>query len=153
MHNDEPGSVNLVFELEASEVHEFETEAMTAVSVGPDRYRLESSPFYAYGYSRGDIVEATLNDCGVPVVRRLVRPSGHSTYRVIIAKRRTSLATFEEYWELLAELGCGYKPLDECYLTIDVPAETDIEEACGILEEAESAGAWYFEEAHCGHCS
>ena len=143
--------VKVVFPLGPSEVHEDESEFMLAESVGPDRYRLQKTPCYAYGYSLLDVVEATLNGDGTPVVRRPVEPSGHSTYRIIIAQRRTSTATFDEYWKALANLGCLDELVDDRYLTVDVPPEADIDEVYRLLERGESAGAWYFEEAHCGH--
>src|ERR1700750_3313832 len=63
--------------------NEFET--MWATPVGPDRYRLENSPFYAYGVSWLDIVEARPEDPGdLPVVVRRVEKSGHRTLRLIL---------------------------------------------------------------------
>ncbi len=124
-----------------------------AVSVGPDRYRLLQTPSYAYGYSHHDIVDATLDESGVAFVRRLVSGSGHSTYRIIIAERRTAKATFDEFWEELGNLGCVYEMVGDRYLKVDVPPAADINETWQRLEAGESAGAWYFEEAHCGHTS
>ena len=151
MPNDERELVKVVFSLDPSEVHEHQSEFMWAASVGPDRYRLQKSPSYAYGYSQFDIVEASLIENGTRVVRKLVAPSGHSTYRIIIAQRRTSTASFDEFWESLARLGCRYEMVDERYLVVDVPPEADIDLAYELLESGESSGAWYFEEAHCGH--
>lgn len=147
----EQNVVRIVFRLEPSEVHDREVETLTAVSVGPDRYRLLQTPSYAYGYSHHDIVEATLDGSGDPFVRRLVRASGHSTYRIIIAERRTSKATFDEHWEELGRLGCVYETVGDRYLKVDVPPGVDIDDASEFLEAGEAAGAWYFEEAHCGH--
>jgi hypothetical protein len=142
--------VEVTFELEVSEVHEQNTESISAEPIGPDRYRLQSTPMYAYGYSHLDVVEAKLEG-EKRIVRRLVAPAGHSTYRIIIAERRTSTATFDEHWKPLASMGCCYMAMDERYIAVDVPPAADINEVYGMLEEGESEGVWYFEEANCGH--
>ncbi len=142
--------VQVLFELEESEVHDHDTEAISAEPIGPDRYRLQSTPVYAYGFSHYDVVEAKLEGHS-RIVRRLVEAAGHSTYRIIIAERRTSTATFDEYWEPLSSMGCRYMAVDERYIAVDVPPRADINEVYGLLEEGEAAGVWYFEEANCGH--
>ena len=142
--------VQVLFRLEDSEVHDQDTELISAESIGPDRYRLQSTPIYAYGFSRSDVVEAKL-DGRSRVVRRLVSAAGHSTYRIIIAERRTATATFVEHWEPLSTIGCIYTAVDERYMAVDVPPRADINEVYGLLEEGEAAGVWYFEEANCGH--
>src|SRR6476661_1521622 len=62
-----------------------EFETMWATPVGPDRYRLENSPFYAYGVSWLDVVEALPDEAaGLPVFVRRVERSGHRTVRLIL---------------------------------------------------------------------
>lgn len=151
MSLDDQNVVPIIFRLEPSEVHNCEVETLEAVSVGPDRYRLLQTPSYAYGYSHHDIVEATLDETGTPSVRRRIKASGHSTYRIILAERRTSKATFDEYWQDMGKLGCVYEMVGDRYLKVDVPPGADIDYTWELLEAGEAAGAWYFEEAHCGH--
>jgi hypothetical protein len=142
--------VQVLFELEDSEVHDHVTESVLAEPIGPDRYRLQSTPVYAYGFSHLDVVEARLHG-ETRIVHRIVAGAGHSTYRILIAERRTATATFEEYWDPLSSMGCSYMAVDERYFAVDVPPRADINEVYGLLEEGEAAGVWYFEEAHCGH--
>jgi hypothetical protein len=151
MSRSEQNVVRVMFKLEPSEVHDWEVETLNAVSVGPDRYRLLQTPSYAYGYSHHDIVAARLDKSGMPWVRRLIKASGHSTYRIIIAEQRTSKATFDQYWEELGKVGCVYEMVGDRYVKVDVPPGVDIDFTWELLEAGEAAGAWYFEEAHCGH--
>jgi hypothetical protein len=151
MSRSEQNVVRVMFKLEPSEVHDWEVETLNAVSVGPDRYRLLQTPSYAYGYSHHDIVAARLDKSGTPWVRRLMKASGHSTYRIIIAECRTSKATFDEYWQELGNVGCVYEMVGDRYVKVDVPPGVDIDFTWELLEAGEAAGAWYFEEAHCGH--
>ena len=71
---------------------EIRTEADGTVSVetpwvshiGPNRYRLDNLPFYAYRLSWGDVVEAEIQEHGFPLFRRVVEKSGNRTVRVIV---------------------------------------------------------------------
>jgi len=58
-------------------------ETLWANRVGPDLYRLDNSPFWAYGVSWRDVVEAHPDPDGMLRMSRVVEKSGHRTVRVI----------------------------------------------------------------------
>jgi hypothetical protein len=54
-------------------------ETVWAEQVGPDHYRLDNSPFWAYGVSWRDVVEAHMDEGGQLGFTRIVEKSGHRT--------------------------------------------------------------------------
>lgn len=63
---------------------------MWATQVGPDRYRLENSPFYAYGVSWLDIVEARPADAsGLPIAECANRQGIPRLVRAPLARQPT----------------------------------------------------------------
>ena len=117
------------------------------------RFELHNSPFYAKGVSYLDVVEASENPDypGEFQYVRTVRPSGHSTYRLLVVK---GSADFPQWWEQLEKLGCTYEYSDEgekLLYAVDVPASTDVFQVYRILEAGEKESVWLFDEGHCGH--
>ncbi|MEP1383249.1 DUF4265 domain-containing protein [Alteromonas sp. CI.11.F.A3] len=125
------------------------TETMWAKPLGNGHYRLQNSPFAAYGFSYLDVVKAIGN--GIPDVVEIVENSGHSTYRVLLKAGVLESDRFRQYWQKLENIGCTYEGSQSKLLSIDVPPSTDIFKAYSILESGESAGVWEFEEAKCAH--
>ena len=119
----------------------------------PVSFEIQNSPFYAKGVSFLDIVEA-IEDPEIPGVfqyRRTLKPSGNSTYRILVD---TGSNLFSTYWENLAALGCTYEWADQgttLLYAVDVPAHADIFKVYSVLEKGEEDEIWDFDEGHCGH--
>src|SRR4051794_38179269 len=80
-------------------------ETLWATPLGRHRYRLENSPFFAYGVSWLDVVEARPPATGeMPAFVRVVEKSGHRTIRIIfdppVNKSRKSRAVLEKLVEM-----------------------------------------------------
>lgn len=100
---------------------EHRTETLWARRVGDDLYELESIPFFAYGLSYRDVVRAT------PVVEEVVRPSGHTTVRVVF---RRDDEPRERRLALLAELSLmkiSYESWGDSFFALDVAPDGDVE--------------------------
>lgn len=98
-----------------------EFETMWATQVGPDRYRLENSPFYAYGVSWLDIVEARPADAsGFPIVQRAVEKSGHRTLRLILLPGVKEAPHQQQVLDDLVRMGCTYEGYNPRYFSIDI---------------------------------
>ena len=111
-----------------------EFETMWATPVGPDRYRLENSPFYAYGVSWLDIVEARPQDAtGLPVVQRRVQRSGHRTVRLILVPGVKEAPETKQVLDDLNALGCTYEGYNPRYFSIDIPPGVDLEPVAEYL--------------------
>src|SRR5262249_29615256 len=90
--------------------------------VGPNRYRLENSPFYAYGVSWLDIVEARPEEpTGLPVLVGSVEKSGHRTVRLILVPGVKEAPEQQSVLDDLSRLGCSYEGYNPRYFSIDVP--------------------------------
>lgn len=126
-------------------------ENLWAESLERGHFRLESIPFYFYGVSRGDTVDANRAN-GHLLFQNVVARGGHSTYRVLIKDPAgTESSGFEAFWKRLSAIGCSYEPARHCWVAIDVPPKTDIYDVYELMEAGKSEGVWTFEEAHCGH--
>ncbi len=115
-------------------------------------YELQNSPFFARGVSYLDIVMGELRPGDDDTIHyiKTYRPSRHSTYRAIV---KDGEYRFDEYWNKLQNYGCTYeyaKWQSGRLYSIDVPPEADIYGVYKILEQAEFAGVWEFEEGHMG---
>ncbi|WP_159064829.1 DUF4265 domain-containing protein [Thaumasiovibrio subtropicus] len=141
--------VKVKFELEPENTLNSSTETLWAMPLGNNLYRLQNSPFGAYGYSYEDVVIA--EGTGIPTVVGLYENSGRSTYRALLGVGVLEAKEFKKVWGKLESIGCTYEGLESNLLSIDVPPDADIFEAYSYLEAGEKAGLWDFEEAKCAH--
>ncbi|MQY41377.1 DUF4265 domain-containing protein [Epibacterium sp. SM1969] len=138
-------------ELKSEDWHGYSTESLWATPVEEGRFRIENSPFFAEGFSFGDIVDTIMRD-GVAWITGLARPSGSSTYRILLGEN-VEAAQFTRFWKPLQQAGCSFEHGDFGFeiRAVHVPKETDIHKAYRLLEAGEAASVWEFEEGHCGH--
>lgn len=128
-----------------------EAESLWAEVVNEGRFRIDNIPFYAYEISLGDIITGEPDGDRIAFGRVLKR-SGHSTYRVLVKDEKGFESTsFLKLWHQLERLGCSYEVAKRRWIAIDVPPSTDVFAVYRILEDGENTGVWSFEEGHCGH--
>lgn len=144
--------VKILFELGADDRENgIDAETLWAVPLEGGLYRIDNSPFYAYGVSLGDIVRAEPAN-GFLAFREVHSRSGHSTYRVWIEPASgIGRSEFDTCLRELERLGCSSELAREHWFAIDVPSTCNISAVYTILEDGEQRGLWWFEEAHCGH--
>lgn len=124
--------LKLQFDVEGGDV-----ETLWAEPLGGRLYRLDNSPFYAYGVSWRDVVEADPEvDDGLPVFRRVVEKSGHRTVRVLV-ERPDELDRLRSG---ITELGCTFEGAWSRLISVDVPPEVELESVRRFLEA--TALAW-----------
>jgi Domain of unknown function (DUF4265) len=126
-----------------------DTESIWAEPQPDGTYRIDSVPFLAKGISSSDIVEADSLD-GTLVYRKVLRHSGHSTYR-IYAQGGWNSPDVLPLIEALEKMDCDIEPATEKLVAVDVPPEANVYEVYAALNEAERSGKIDFEEGHCGH--
>ena len=102
-------------------------ETLWAERVGTDQYRLDNSPFWAYGVSWRDVVEALPNEEGVLTFVRVVRKSGHRTLRLILNPRADQAVESQAILDAIVALGASYEGMHPGYLAIDVPPDVELE--------------------------
>lgn len=128
-----------------------EAENLWAENLGNGQYRIDSIPFYVYGITYGDIIDAGSED-GRLVFRAVVKRSGHSNYRVLVNDQRGFESEgFKTLWRQLERLGCSSEVAKKRWIAVDVPPSSDILAAYRILEAGEESGVWSFDEGYCGH--
>lgn len=142
------GLVKVTLPLDPGAWHESATETLWAEPIGPGQYRLENSPFFAFGNSYRDVILARPDGPKMLFVETFSR-SGHSTYRIVPNPDR--LAEFDDMWAPLQTYGCSFEEGPQGLLAVDVPPEANIFDVYGALEAGERKGIWTFEEGHCGH--
>lgn len=143
-------SVKVVFTLPPDPDHEFTREALWAKPLPSSSYILENVPFFIYGVSFGDEIEAKRQNGRLQFIR-VVQHCGHSTYRVFLSDEAHDQVSAMR--SRLDAMGCLIEDGGSLWFALDVPPEADIFAVYELLEKGEESGIWTFEEGHCGHLS
>lgn len=109
-------------------------ERLWAERVGPDRYRLENSPAFAFGLSLHDVVEAHEDDQGNRWAVRVVVRGPFSTVRVSLDPVRPRSVRL---LNMLARLGCPAEGMCAQWFSVSVP---DAVTLARLVEELASGG-------------
>jgi hypothetical protein len=105
-----------------------EIETLWASDLGCGHYRLDNTPWYAYGISWQDVVEARPDEQGQLQFVKVVSKSGNRTVRI------TSEQPFTDEWlEKVASLGATYEGANRRYIGINVPQELGLEVVTSFL--------------------
>ncbi len=116
-----------------------DVETIWAFPVGGDLYKIDNSPFYAYGVSLGDTVEAPWSEeNGFPLFRRVVEKSGYRTVRVILDPPAENDNKSQKLLDEIVALGCSYEGANRTYITVDIPKEIDLWKVRDFLIEKEA---------------
>lgn len=110
-------------------------------------YRLENSPFYVYGYSFNDLINAKEKDEDL-YATGIYRRSGHSNYRIFL-KEGISFEKFSKQWTHLENLQCSFEQAQERLFAVDVPTGVNLDEVEMLLKDGEDAGVWDYETGYC----
>ena len=108
-----------------------DVETLWADDLGGGRYRLDNTPWYTYGISWRDIVEAKPDADGQLQFQRIVAKSGHRTIR-IAADQPLS----DEWLQQIVALGCTYEGANRKYVGIDLPPGVDLDVVAAFLTQA-----------------
>jgi hypothetical protein len=111
-------------------------ETLWAYDLGENRYKLDNSPFYAYGVSWGDTVLAPHDDAeSHPTFHSVVVKSGYRTVRVMfdppVRRGNESDVTLKK----LVKLGCEYERANAQYIVVSVPPSVDLAKVVEYLVE------------------
>ena len=101
----------------------------------PHRYRLDNSPFYAYGLSWLDVVEAHPDEQGQLAFARIVEKSGHRTVRIIFDPGIDEDPEGQAVVDELVRLGCSYEGAHAGYIAVDLPPAVDLMRVARHLTE------------------
>jgi hypothetical protein len=140
--------VKVRFQVDSDHQQGVKTETLWAEKVGPGRFRILNSPFFLFGISAEDIVEAEEAEDGLKF-RNIVSRGGHSTYRIFIQDGRTiSDPGFQAHWEPISLLGATFENANDHFVSVDIPPGKDVAAIYKLMEKGEQDGIWDFEEAY-----
>jgi hypothetical protein len=144
------GLVKILFSLEQDEdgYPPVTSESLWAKPVAEHLFELDNIPFYACGISWKDMVAADPLTEGTFAFSKVVKPSGHSTIRVIVFAKDE----MERLQKELGRLGASWEGSDASSLVaIDIPPEVDIKQVLDFLQSGMDEGRWDYEEASIQH--
>ena len=108
---------------------------MWATPMGGNRYRLENLPFFAYGMSFHDIVEAEPAQDGMLDFVRVVEKSGYRTIRVVTADLSP---VPKELIVALNAMDVWYERADKSYIALNIQPEIDLDAVVAELMKCDS---------------
>ena len=112
---------------------EGDTEAIWGSPLDGNKYRLEGNPFFAYGVSVGDTVEAKEED-GLLRFVKVVEKSGNRTIRVFTSEGEDST---NQFFKKIGKLGCRYEGLNARMFAVIVPESVDMKTLTDFLRKSD----------------
>jgi len=122
-----------------------ESEGLWALPLNSGDYRLENTPFFAFGMSNGDEVAVSSDADGVLWVSGVVWRRGRMTVRIITSDRDDSLEGILAEFAPLGVTGEGFQQFR--LLSFDLGPESDVPAAKRLLAHGAASGRWEYEEA------
>lgn len=130
-------------------------ETLWVEQVGPDHYRLQNTPFFYYGVSLEDVVQARWRpedleeqeegeqEYGFPYFEKVVAKSGNRTLRLGLI--RAGVDDFQPLFRLtdpaarsildqISQLGCGFEGFPPYLVAINVPATVSLDHVMAYLD-------------------
>ena len=104
-----------------------EVETPWARALGNDQYELDNTPWFTYGLSLHDVIEARPPAPGeFPAFVRVIRKSGYRTIRLILDPPADASPDSQDILDRLRELGCSYEGMYHRLFAVDIPPEVDL---------------------------
>jgi hypothetical protein len=124
------------------------SEGLWAEPLGADRYRLANTPWFARGFSNGDVVLALPDEHQVLWARETVEWGGRLTVRVIPHRDGPLAGSVESVIDAFTPLGVGAEGAKPSFpiVALDIPGDADFPAILGLLREGQANGSWDFEE-------
>lgn len=109
-------------------------ETLWAIPLGGDRYRLDNSPFYAYGVSWQDTVFAPIDvQEGLPTFQSMIAKSGNRTVRIIFDPPVSPGNASDQVLQGLVTLGCSYEGANPGYMSVNIPPGVELQQVRSYL--------------------
>jgi hypothetical protein len=98
-----------------------EIETVWAYELGNGQYKIDNTPWYAYGISWHDVVEAAPDEAGQLCLTRIAVKSGNRTVRILSDEPFT-----DEWLSKLVALGASYEGANRKYYGVNIPPGIDL---------------------------
>lgn len=114
-------------------------ETLWATPLGDDKYKLDNSPFYAYGVSWEDTVFAPFDaQEGMATFQSIVARSGNRTIRVIVDPPVSDGNASDLMLQSLVTLGCSFEGANRSYISVNIPPAVELKQVHSYLIEVEA---------------
>lgn len=111
-------------------------ETAWAIPLGNDRYKLDNSPFYAYGVSWQDVIFAPYDKQeDLPTFQSVIEASGNRTVRIFFESPVESDNSSDQLLQGLVALGCSYEGASRKYVSVNIPPSVDLKQVRSYLIE------------------
>ena len=134
----EPKQAKIGIETSYEDSDEVDVEFPWADHLGENRYQIKNFPFYAYGVSFDDIVEAEVkyDDDPYPYLTKVVEKSGHRTIRIMLDESVKESERSMGVLNHLSSMDCGYEGTNgEKYFVINVQPHCDYDAVRDYLND------------------
>jgi len=109
-------------------------ETLWAVPLGNDLYKLDNSPFYAYGVSWQDTVYAPVSpEEQMATFQSVVERAGNRTVRIIFDPPVSPSNSSDQVLQGLVSLGCSYEGANPKYISVNIPPAVDLQHVRSYL--------------------
>ena len=109
-------------------------ETLWAIPLSGDLYRLDNSPFFAYGVSWQDIVLAPYDPQEqMPTFQSVIERSGNRTVRVIFDLPLAPGNASDQILQGLAEIGCSFERANSGYVSVNIPPGVNLDRVRSYL--------------------
>jgi hypothetical protein len=113
-----------------------DVETLWATHIEGDNYRVENSPFYAYGVSWKDIVLAPYNENeSFPTFKSVISKSGNKTIRLFFEVPVEEGNQSSLVLKNILELGCDYEGANKKYICVNIPPNIELQSVCNFLTQ------------------
>ena len=106
-----------------------DSESLWAIDLGDGAFKLDSTPWFQYGVSWRDIVEAEPDRSGLLCFTRIKEKSGHRTLRA-----RSENPIDQAVLDAITSAGCSYEGATPKYIAIDAPPEVELSAVVRALD-------------------
>jgi hypothetical protein len=114
-----------------------EVETLWATRLGDNEYRLDNSPFWAYGVSWEDVVFAPFSEEDqLPTFQAVVQKSGNRTVRLMFDPPVQGDGSSNVVLQSLVTMGCSYEGMNKKYVSVNIPADVSLDSVRRYLIES-----------------
>ena len=124
------------------------SEGLWAAPVGPNRFRLDNTPWFVRGVAADDIVEATPDSTGALRFVRVLERGSRVVVRVIPREDGPLRGDRQAVLDQFVDLGITGEGMDSPVnmVALDIGPDAPVAAAKSRLDQGEADGRWYYEE-------
>jgi hypothetical protein len=143
-----PAKVRFALERDQDGWPPAESEGLWAEPVGGHLYRVDNTPWFAFGVAADDVIEARQDADGVLWFVQVRERGGHTVVRVIPREDGPLGGDRQSVLDVFEPLGVGAEGMSSPInmVALDIGPDASLSSVKSLLASGESDGRWYYEE-------